>query len=79
MFERDISESEVENAVKEGEIIVSYPDDTPYPSFLCLHYDPKSPLHVVYAVDEHGTIIVITVYRPDLEGWESDFKTRKEK
>ena len=33
MFERDIFEIDVENTIKNGEIIEEYIDDKPYPSF----------------------------------------------
>ena len=36
MFERDIFEIDVENTIKNGEIIEEYIDDEPYPSFLVL-------------------------------------------
>lgn len=78
MFERDITEAEVENAVKDGIIIESYPNDTPYPSFLCLFDRGDQPLHVVYALDDKQAAIIITVYRPDTSLWEADLKTRKE-
>lgn len=79
MFERDISETEVEDAVKNGIVIESYPDDRPYPSFLSLFDKGKTSLHVVYALDEEKTAIIITVYRPDPSVWETDLRTRKEK
>jgi len=43
MFERDILENEIEEAVKNGEIIETYLDDKPYPSFLTL-LNNKKPL-----------------------------------
>jgi len=33
MFERDILEESVEDTIQNGEIIESYLDDKPYPSF----------------------------------------------
>jgi hypothetical protein len=77
MFQRDVDEADVEHVVRSGEIIESYPDDQPYPSFLMLGYVDKRALHIVYAKDEHDTIIVITVYEPTLEKWLKDLKTRK--
>ncbi len=79
MFERDISEREVEDAVKNGIVIESYLEDRPYPSFLSLFDKGENPLHVVYALDEEKTAIIITVYIPDLSVWETDLRTRKEK
>ncbi|QOP43572.1 DUF4258 domain-containing protein [Sulfurimonas sediminis] len=48
MFERDIFEINVEDTIKNGEIIEEYLDDKPYPSFLVLKINNK-PLHVVFA------------------------------
>ena len=77
MFQRDIEENEVEAVIKRGEIIESYSDDKPYPSFLVFGLSKNLPLHVVYARDEENNIIVITAYRPNLEKWQDDFKIRK--
>ena len=76
MFQRDIPESAVSGIVENGEIIESYPDDKPYPSFLALGFDKGRPIHVVYARDEEA-YVVITAYEPDTAKWENDFKTRK--
>jgi hypothetical protein len=76
MFERDILESEIEYAVKNGEIIEEYPNDKPYPSFLAIGRGEK-PLHVVYAKnEEENEIIIITAYYPDKEKWSHDYKRR---
>lgn len=36
MFQRNFTEKEVREVIESGEIIESYPDDTPYPSRLML-------------------------------------------
>jgi len=36
MFERGISETDVNRVLVDGEVIQTYPDDTPYPSRLML-------------------------------------------
>ncbi len=77
MFQRNISDKDVEMCIKYGEMIESYEDDKPYPSFLVLHYIDAKPLHVVYACDENQNMIIITAYRPNKEKWQDDFKTRK--
>jgi hypothetical protein len=78
MFERGISEEAVRATLKGGEIIESYPDDTPYPSRLVLGWPMGRPLHVVAADNrQQGEIIVITVYEPDPALWESDYRRRK--
>ena len=79
MFERDIFEEDIEDTIKNGEIIEEYLDDKPYPSFLTLKFFDK-PLHVVFAKnEENDEIIVITAYYPDKEKWSDDFKTRIKK
>lgn len=78
MFQRDVREEDVESVVKAGEVIENYPDDYPYPSCLVLGYIGTRPLHVVYARDEEGSIIIITVYEPTIVKWMDDLKTRRE-
>ena len=78
MFQRDISEKQVEEVIENGEIIESYMDDTPYPSFLTLGYVDGITLHVVYAKDTEDNVIVITAYKPNLTKWQEDLKTRKD-
>jgi hypothetical protein len=78
MHERGIAEDEVEQAIKGGKIIESYPNDTPYPSSLILGYAGTKAVHVVYADDiEGGNRIIITVYEPDQKIWCDDLKTRR--
>ena len=77
MFQRDISELDVEKAVEEGDIIESYLDDKPYPSYLILHFLGTQAIHVVYAKDTDGNIVVITAYYPDPDKWKNNFKIRK--
>ena len=38
MFGRAISKDDALEAVKSGEIIATYPKDTPFPSYLMLHF-----------------------------------------
>ena len=77
MFQRDIYETHVEDIIKNGEIIESYLEDKPYPSFLVLGASDSLALHVVYAKDDDNNIIVITAYKPSLKKWQDDLKTRK--
>ncbi len=79
MLERDISDTDVEDVILFGEVIKEYPDDKPYPSKLILKIVTEIPIHVVVAKDEIGACIVVTVYIPDTDIWEADFKTKKEK
>ena len=81
MFQRDISETDVENAVKNGKIIEEYLEDKPYPSFLVLHYEENNinkPLHVVYAKNGNE-VIIITAYRPQKSKWSNNYQLRIKK
>ena len=49
MFERRITEADVDKVLAEGEEIVSYPDDVPYASRLLLGWRGDQPLHVMAA------------------------------
>ena len=76
MFERDILEESVEDTIQNGEIIETYLDDKPYPSFLALKLYDK-PLHVVFAKnEEQNEIIVITAYYPDSDKWNNNYTKR---
>ena len=78
MFQRRVSEEEVKQVVVTGETIETYPDDKPFPSRLMLGWIGSRPVHVVVA-DNVGAqeAIIITVYQPDAEEWETGFKRRK--
>jgi Domain of unknown function (DUF4258) len=78
MFARRISEVDVEITIETGTIIESYPDDTPFPSYLVLAFIDGSPIHVVYSIDESTNIIyVITAYNPSSGIWKNNFSVRK--
>lgn len=78
MFERHFSEEEVRQGLASAEVIEEYPDDKPYPSRLVLGRVGSRPIHLVVADnDDDQETIVITVYDPDPEQWEADFKRRK--
>ena len=77
MFKRGISVQDIEHVMNTGTVIKEYPEDKPYPSRLILGFAGKTPLHVVYANNMAGEIIVITAYQPDKALWNSDFTTKK--
>lgn len=79
MMERGISRSIVKDVLLSGEIIEAYPDDKPFPSALFLGSVEEKPFHVVTAYDAKSEYcFVITAYKPDLEHFEADFKTRRQ-
>jgi hypothetical protein len=78
MMERDIRRSDALAVLLSGEPIEDYPDDQPFPSALFLGWIKTRPIHVVAAFDAaNERAFVITVYEPDLEHFEPDFRTRR--
>jgi hypothetical protein len=78
MVQRGINEIDVREVLTSGEVIEGYPDDTPYPSRLVLGWHVSRPIHVVAADNTGaGETIVITVYEPDTDHWESGFRRRR--
>lgn len=80
ILERSITRDMVFELVLKGEIIETYSADKPFPSYLVFGVTAERALHAVIAVDrESGIAYVVTVYEPDLEHFEADFKTRRDK
>lgn len=78
MFERDISVKDVRWVTSEGAVIEDYPEDTPFPSRLICGWCEGRPIHVVVAInEEEGSVIVVTVYEPDLDKWDEDLSRRR--
>jgi hypothetical protein len=78
LAERGICQASVVEILLSGERIEDYPGDTPYPSALFFGWAAGKPLHAVAALDETNEwAYVITVYEPDLEHFEADYKTRR--
>jgi hypothetical protein len=78
MFQRNITTSEIEEVLNNGETIIDYPNDKPLPSKLLFYMINERPLHVVCSFNNDAlTTIIITAYIPSLDIWENDFKTRK--
>ena len=77
MFKRGISEEYIVQILNTGVIIREYPEDRPYPSFLILGFRDRTPLHIVYAVNEVGENVIITAYEPDSALWNNDYTIKK--
>lgn len=78
LFQRNISQKDIEKALLNGEIIEEYENDYPFPS--CLVYGinlNNEVLHIVCGANE-TVLWIITAYYPDNIKWENDFKKRKE-
>jgi len=80
LVSRDISRSTVLHILRFGECIEDYPDDYPFPSGLFFGWHRDKPLHVVAALEETSPrVYIITAYEPDLEHFQADFRTRRNK
>lgn len=79
LFQRNINQRDIENAILNGEIIEEYENDYPYPS--CLVYGVNlnnEVIHIVCGLNDIE-IWIISAYYPDNIKWKDDLKTRKEK
>ena len=66
--------------ILEGELIEEYLLDKPWPSALFLGRVRNNPMHVVVAYNHDlQKAAIITVYEPNLEYFENDFRTRRKK
>jgi hypothetical protein len=74
-----IRDQEVYEASAECTIVEEYPDDRPYPSVLVLgRTNEGRPVHVVCAyAPEDDQLIVITMYEPDPNRWDDEFRQRR--
>ena len=78
MFERNISVKKVAQALQSGETIEDYSEEMPEPSQLILGFQGKRPFHIVTSENpETNHITIITVYIPDPDKWNKDFKSRR--
>jgi hypothetical protein len=78
MFERKVSVETVSQALQSGEIIEDYSAEMPEPGRLILGFRGKRPIHVVTSENpETNEITVVTVYIPDPNKWDKDFKGRR--
>lgn len=75
-IQRDIGTADMEETIFSGEVIEDYPDDKYGPSCLILGLtQDERTIHI--QVSYPPDVKVITVYEPDSNEWESDWKTRK--
>jgi len=80
LSQRSITSLNVINSIDSFEIIEEYPDDKYLPSYLIYAKDSDFVFHLVVAVDETSNCItVVTAYKPTLEKWGNDFKTRRKR
>jgi hypothetical protein len=78
ILQRGIGEPAVRKVLETGQVIATYSEDRPYPSRLLLGWPEGAPLHVLIAENTADReIIVITVYGPDPDLWDADFRKRR--
>ncbi len=70
---------DIEDCLKECITIEDYTmEGRTLPGCLILSFIALNPIHAVIAIDrDFDRIFVITVYKPSIERWENDWKTRK--
>lgn len=76
--ERFISRQSIIHSTESFEIIERYNEDHPLSS--CLVYSEYNGeiFHIVFALDfEYNQVRIVTAYKPNIEEWEPDFKTRR--
>jgi len=78
MFERNVSVKKICQVLKSGETIEDYSAEMTEPSRLILGFQGKRAFHVVTSENpETNEITIITVYIPDPDKWNKDFKSRR--
>ena len=76
--QRGIKMTDIEHAVRTGEIIEQYPADYPCPSCLILGDDRQGRKIHACLSDEGTSSRVITAYYPDPVQWSENLKYRKD-
>jgi hypothetical protein len=75
---RNISRRDILEILHSGEVIESYPDDSPYPSFLLSGFVNFRPLHIVIVqAVKLNMVYIVTAYESDNAKWEDNFRRRK--
>lgn len=78
MFERNVSVKQVIRSLQTGETIEDYSAEMPEPGRLILSFQRKRPVHVVTSENpDTNETTIITVYIPDPNKWNRDFKSRR--
>ena len=78
MFERNISAKKISQALESGETIEDYSTEMPEPSRLILGFQGNRPFHIVTSENPAtNETTIITVYIPDSDKWNKDFRIRR--
>ena len=78
MLERRISLEKIMTVLETGETIEDYSTEMPEPCRLLLGFQRKKPVHVVVSENiRTNDTTIVTVYIPDPNKWNKDFRSRK--
>jgi len=79
MLERGLSRAVVLDVALNGKVIEDYSADRLTPTALMLGWDKKRPIHIVVSIESNDNeeVAIITAYEPNLDVFESDYKTRR--
>ena len=68
----------IHSIVHDFDVIEDYPEAYPLPAKLLIGFWNQTPLHVVAGFDlDREIVYIITVYIPDSEHFEPDWRTRR--
>jgi len=77
--QRAITRGSIISSVETYEIIEQYPEDKYFPSYLVFAQAGSNIFHIHIAVDKEGdNVRIITAYKPTLDKWENNYKTRRQ-
>lgn len=75
---RFISRQTIVSSANSYEIIEEYPEDKYLPSCLVFAEYENNIIHIQIATDlENESVTIVTAYKPTLDKWEKDLKTRR--
>lgn len=75
---RSIMREAILASVETYEIIEKYPEDKYMPSYLIYTKYDDQVIHIQIAIDvENDNVRIVTTYKPTLDKWEDDLKTRR--
>ena len=77
-IKRGIPLEVIHQTLSKFDIVEEYPESYPLPAMLLFGLWEDSPLHIVAGFDlEREIVYIITIYMPDSEHFESDWRTRR--
>jgi hypothetical protein len=76
---RYIARETILSSVDTFEVIEEYPEDKYLPSYLVYAAHGQEIFHIHIAIDREGdNVRIITVYKPTMDKWQEDYKTRRQ-